>query len=187
MKIISETKKGIFTTENCDTNRPPIPPAVGRRLIDETEAARLASRLARKLASFSPKRVIYIENGGRTAGEAVARALEIPASGLDIGYPMSRFGRASTRFLLLPIKELAYRLTSPRLRHAVPPFPSGERLALVDDSASSGKTLRAAFRVLRQMGVDNELIKVAVIRCGKKARPYVDHFEVAEPVLFVGR
>ncbi len=156
-------------------------------MLDEIEVNRLASRLAIKLAPFAPTRVIYIENGGQTVGEAIARDLCLPATGVDIGYPVSRVGRALPRNLLFPVKELAYRLTSPRLRQPLPPLPAGERLALVDDSASSGKTVQIALLALKDMGIGKESIEVAVIRCGRRARSYVDHFEIERPVLFVGR
>jgi hypoxanthine phosphoribosyltransferase len=161
-----------------------------RRRIDAAEQRRLAHVLADELVSFEPEAVVYIHSGGRVPGRAIAEALDVPSSRIDIRYPATRLiGRLprSLRPFLFALKELLYRATRPDLVDLVCESlpPAGSRVVLVDDSASSGKTLRAALLVLGSRGIDRDRVRVAVLRCGLRARPDVDHFAIAEPVMIV--
>ena len=152
---------------------------------------KLARNLARKVAPFSPDLVVYLADGGQTVGCRMARILGVPARAIDMSYPFSRYYNRAPRMhkpLLWPLKELLYRFTNPRLNGL--PFPKlarAKRIVLVDDSASSGKSLRLALDTLESAGVEPRLIEVAVIRAGRRAQSLVDHFEVEEPVLFLER
>ena len=162
----------------------------GRELLAGEDLQRLSRNLARRLAPFAPDIVVYVEQGGAMIGHEVARELIVPAIGLDISYPLSRLlNRAPTavRLAAWPIKELVYRLASPGLRTAVGEIDTASRVALVDDSASTGRSLQVAVRTLEAAGIERGNIQIAVIRCGSRARSIVDHFETERPVLFVGR
>jgi hypoxanthine phosphoribosyltransferase len=122
-----------------------------------------------------------LQRGGQIPGQALADELGLPASGLDIRYPLSRLLDRSpswARPALFAFKELAYRATPPSAdpTTADPLPPSGTRVILFDDSASSGRTIRLALEVLEQGGIPREDIVVAVLRCGPRARGLVDHY-----------
>ena len=158
--------------------------------ISKTDVHKLACKLSRRLMPFAPELVVYIEQGGKTVGLAIARELGVPALGLDISYPLSRkMNRAPQLIqgLLWPAKELVYRLSSPRLNSTFTGMEKGKRVALVDDSASSGRSLKAALSTLEHAGIDRSQIQVAVIRSGSRAHQFVDYFELSQPVLFVDR
>ena len=132
-----------------------------------------ATMLIRKLGPFVPDHILYIERGGRSLGLALADQLKVDASGIDIGYPLSRLSHPLLRALVFPIKEICYRLSRPRLVR--PPALLTERrleakkILLVDDSASSGKTLDIAVHLLESAGVNPIDVHVAVGRAGKRA------------------
>ena len=161
-----------------------------RETIESHEACRLARGLAGRLSGFRASALVYLMEGGRAPGLALAEELGLPARGLDIRYPLSRTLDAAPRWLRPPalaVKELAYRLTEPR-----PAGPKGEqlpsagdRVVLFDDSASSGRTIRAALGILAARGIPRESVQVVVLRCGGRARPLVDHFAISRRVTFV--
>jgi adenine/guanine phosphoribosyltransferase-like PRPP-binding protein len=149
---------------------------IGRR-----RATQLARSLAGGLASHEARALVYLRRGGQVPGQALADELGLPASGLDIRYPVSRLldrAPAWARPALFAIKELAYRATHPRIDAvATDALPApGTRLILFDDSASSGRTLRRALEILASAGIPREKIAVAVLRCGRRARGLVDHY-----------
>jgi adenine/guanine phosphoribosyltransferase-like PRPP-binding protein len=134
-----------------------------------------ASHLAAELRSFGPTRVVYIETGGAALGKAIAHILGIPSIGIDIRYPYSRISSSLIRFVLFPIKELLYRLSSPSIGISSGLcINSSERIALVDDTASSGKTLRLALDRLSSLGISRDRIRIAVLRAGFGAEAVVD-------------
>ncbi|MCP4679510.1 MAG: hypothetical protein GY854_29275 [Deltaproteobacteria bacterium] len=154
------------------------------------DVQRLSRKLAKRLAPFAPDIVVYVEQGGAVIGQEVARELMISAIGLDISYPLSRLlnrAPSAVKLAAWPIKELVYRLASPGLRTAIGGIDATYRVALVDDSASTGRSLQVAVRTLEAAGIERRNIEIAVIRCGSRARSIVDHFETEQPVLFVGR
>jgi hypoxanthine phosphoribosyltransferase len=160
------------------------------RRIGAAEQRRLAHALAGELAPFEPEAVVYVRSGGELAGRSIARALGVRSSGLDIRYPATRLIERLPRTLrpvLFAVKELLYRATRPAaVDPAGEPLPRpGSRTVLVDDSASSGKTLRTALEVLSRWGIERRQVRVAVLRCGRRARTVVDHFAITEPVTFV--
>jgi hypoxanthine phosphoribosyltransferase len=134
-----------------------------------------AAHLAAKLRPFAPTRVVYIETGGAPLGKAIAANLGILATGIDIRYPYSRISSSLIRCALFPAKELIYRLTSPSICQSDDfHIDSSARIALVDDTASSGKTLRLALDYLESLEISPERIRTVVIRAGGKAAPIVD-------------
>lgn len=150
-----------------------------RQTMDEKRVREAARELAQKLRGFSPEIVVYVAEGGAAAGLAVAEELEIPSAALDLSYPATRFFRRFPPFLAAiagPVKELLYRATRPKLNARPVGITAGARVALVDDSASTGRTLKAAAAALAEIGVKREMVSVAVLRCGKRARGLVDHF-----------
>ena len=159
--------------------------------LEDADVARLAHELARSVAPFGPSAVIYLHRGGAPVGRTMAAALDVPCFRLDVRYPATALLRRLPRpveVLAFPLKELAYRLTAPRAvdgSDAAWPAPT-ERVVLVDDSASSGRTVRAALAALARRGFPRERISVAVIRCGAGARDVVDHFALSAPVRFPG-
>ena len=158
--------------------------------LSKIDVDRLARRLSQKLLPFAPDLVVYIEQGGKSVGQAVAAALEVPALGLDISYPLSRDLNRAPRILqglLWPAKELVYRFSSPKLNCGCTGLNHVHRVALVDDSASSGHSVQTAVSALAQAGIHRSQIRVAVIRSGLRARKFVDFFEIEQPVLFVDR
>jgi hypoxanthine phosphoribosyltransferase len=159
------------------------------RKLDRATIEELARELARRLAPFEPAAVIYLERGGALPGRAIARRLRIPWYPLEIHYPATGVLRSLPRplgALAVPFKELCYRLTAPRpaRRAAITLPPPDTRVVLVDDSASSGRTLRVALALLAARGFDRERVRVVVLRCGRRARGLVDCYAVAEPVRF---
>ncbi|MDJ0765791.1 MAG: phosphoribosyltransferase [Myxococcota bacterium] len=148
----------------------------------------IAQRLAVRISHRPVQLVVYIEQGASGLGVAVAKALNVPVVGLDISYPLSRTLNRAPRFLRAmawPIKEVTYRFTSPRRNASLPSCLSDAyRIALIDDTASTGRTLKAAIRVLADAGIDRDRITTAVIRCGKQALPLVDCFETTDRVRF---
>jgi hypoxanthine phosphoribosyltransferase len=161
---------------------------LGRKALGRSEAKDLAQSLAPRIAGFSPTTVVFLGQGGAAAGEALASSLGVPAAMLDVRYPLSRvLARVGplSRAFLLPLKELAYRLTRPAHRGVLPDLGPDPRVALIDDSASSGRTLRIALETLAGLGVPRERVCVAVLRCGPRARGLVDVFALEEPVAFV--
>jgi hypoxanthine phosphoribosyltransferase len=145
---------------------------------------RMARELAGRLAPFDPRAVVYLRDGGRIAAEAVGSELGVPIHPLDVRYPLSRLiegSPAPVEIALLACKEIAYRLTRPRhLPSGTSLPPPGTRIALLDDSASSGRTIATALRVLEERGVGRDLVEVAVIRCGPRARRLVHHWILEE-------
>jgi hypoxanthine phosphoribosyltransferase len=150
------------------------------RRIEKMNIARFGFSIAHKLESFCPDRIVYIARGGEALGKVVADELGLPLTELDLRYPVSRLISSASplfRLVLILFKEVAYRLTVPSTGQPMAPLSAGERVALIDDSASSGKTLRKAISILEDAGVDKSRIRVAVIRCGKRARSIVDFYE----------
>jgi hypoxanthine phosphoribosyltransferase len=143
---------------------------------DKVRAAGL--ELAERARAFEPEAVISILTGGAEVGQAIADALGVPAYGLDLSYRWSRLlARAPTplRLGLWPLKELAYRTGRPHLEDGPgDALPRLGHAVLVDDSASSGRTLRAAIEVLERRGLPRGSLFVAVVRCGKRAMHLVD-------------
>jgi hypoxanthine phosphoribosyltransferase len=129
------------------------------------------------LGSFVPEVVVYIDRGGRRLGRALAAHYEAPALAMDIAYPLSRLPHPILTWLVLPIKEIAYRITAPRLTSSpnsgITRLSANAAVLLVDDSSSSGKTVRTARQVLRMLG-HRGIVRVAVGRAGKKAAGLVD-------------
>ena len=134
--------------------------------------------LVAALAPFVPERVVYIDRGGRALGRALATRFNVPANSLNIGYPLSRLPHPLLYWMAFPIKEVVYRLTRPGLVEPPTSFPlhllTGEKILLVDDTASSGKTLRIAFNLLASSGARAKDIRVAVKRAGPRVRALVD-------------
>ncbi|MCU0665331.1 MAG: phosphoribosyltransferase domain-containing protein [Myxococcota bacterium] len=135
----------------------------------------IARQLAQQLASFHPTLVVGIARGGARLGALVAQELEVPFRVLDVAYPASRpwLGRLGEA-VLFPLKEMLYRLSCPTLHGELVPFAQNDFAALVDDTASSGRTLTVALHALAQVGMDRSRVVVAVGRCGQKAKVLVD-------------
>jgi len=149
--------------------------------ISGREAARSAAlELAERARAFSPDVVLCILSGGAEVGRAIGEALGVPVLGLDLRYAPSRLlsrAPALLRLGLWPLKELGYRMSGPRLAAgALDGLPHGGRAVLADDTASSGRTLRAAFEALEPRGLPRPALFVAVIRCGNRARHLVDAY-----------
>lgn len=147
----------------------------------------MALELIESVRDFDPDAIYYIETGGQNPALVLGEALGLEPRGIDLRYPLSRVLERGGRALglaLFPFKEIAYRLTSPAAgAPPVEPQP-GARIALVDDSASSGRTLRAAIRELAAAGVSRDRIIVAVLRCGARARSIVDVSVTGERLIF---
>lgn len=155
-----------------------------RSLVGESEIYRAAEGLAEKLRDFAPARVVFIKTGGERMGKSIATALGIPVQGLDIRYPASRVSKPLRRGLF-PIKELLYKLSRPSVRSSFDlSLNNAERIVLVDDSASSGKTLRLALQYLQNLGLDRSQIRTVVYRRGPGAADVVDCFETVDRVFF---
>ena len=148
------------------------------RLLTREAQIAAGAALAARVAAFRPDGVIFIRDGGEIAGRAVADALSIPAFGLDLSYPWRRrLDRLplALRAALSPCKELAYRAARPRLAPgALDGLPRLDRAVLIDDTASTGRTLRAALGALEPRGLPRSALRVAVLRCGPGARSEVD-------------
>jgi len=156
------------------------------RRLDENAQIMAGAQLATRLAAFRPRAVFFIREGGSTLGRSIAASLEVPSFGIDLCYPHRRRLDALPRLLRLalwPLKEIAYRATSPRpARNALDSLPLVERAVLVDDTASSGRTLRAALELLEGRGLPRSSLKVAVMRCGARAKEEVDEWITDERV-----
>ncbi len=160
---------------------------LSRTVLCSTDVEELATRLARKIEDFAPNLVVYLERGGAVVGGCIGDQLGLPVVGIDVSYPLSRALSTLPRFgevAAWPIKEILYRFGEPRLNRLPEEISGAERIALVDDSASSGKSLKLALKNLEQLGIDRRRICVAVVRCGPRARSIVDYFEIGRPVLF---
>jgi hypoxanthine phosphoribosyltransferase len=158
-----------------------------RPIMDARAAHFLAAGLAPRVAVFAPTAVVFPGHGGAVAGRSLASALGVPAVMLDVRYPLTRVLASLPpvpRALLWPFKEIAYRLTGPALRDPPPGLAPGSRVALVDDSASSGRTLRLALEILSDLGISRDRVCVAVLRCGPRARALVDVHALEHPVIF---
>ncbi len=131
-------------------------------------------------AEFAPRSVTYLHSGGKEPGVVVSRFLELPLYRIDIRYPISRsLENASLpgKIAGMAVKELLYRTTEPEVCPggcSLP--PAGDPTLLVDDSASSGKTLKLAIRTLAENGIEPRLVKTLVVRCGKGAQSMVDYY-----------
>ena len=124
--------------------------------------------------------MIFIREGGAFLGASIAEHLVLPAFGLDLHYPLRRRidGLAlPLRASLWPFKELVYRFARPRLApESLDALPEIRRAILVDDTASTGRTIRAAVEALEVHGIPRSSIRVAVLRCGERAKREVDVF-----------
>lgn len=150
------------------------------RFFDRNAVRAAGIELAERARAFAPEAVLCILTGGAEVGQAIAGALAVPAYGLDLSYPWSRLiARAPPpmRLCLWPLKEITYRTGRPRLADgSAAALPRVERAILVDDSASSGRTLRAAIEVLESRGLPRAALFVAAIRCGRGAKSLVDAY-----------
>jgi adenine/guanine phosphoribosyltransferase-like PRPP-binding protein len=151
---------------------------------DTVQAA--AAELAARARGFAPELVLCIRTGGSELGRAIGDALGAPVVELDLRYPWSRtFARAPAplRAALWPFKEIAYRISTPRRGNAaaLDALPRGGRALLVDDTASSGRTVRAALALLEPRGFPRSSLYVAVVRCGERAKPLVDAYVTDAP------
>lgn len=160
--------------------------AGGRTVINDADIRAAASRLAEKLRPFSPTCVLYIRCGGALLGRTVADVLNVEARGIDIRYPASRVRSPLARRMLFPFKEILYKLTRPSIRLAEDlKISPQDRIALIDDTASSGKTLCAALAYLTAAGIPRRAVRVAVFRRGPRAARFVDYFETPKKVVIV--
>lgn len=157
---------------------------LGRRLIRDRDVLRIGADLADRLTAHRPEVVVYLETGGALLGKVIAAQLSVPAYGLDIRYPFSRWVPSPLDVVAFPFKEIIYRMTRP-IATGTHPTHFSERIALVDDTAGSGRSLRLAKAILVRNGASVSSIKTAVIRCGRRARSEVDHFAFEEPVLLL--
>ncbi len=147
----------------------------------------MAGTLAAQLADFDPQAVVYIHSQGHFFGELIARSYGADLFKLDLRYPFSRVLTSIPRPLhvpLWPLKELIYKVSAPSFNGAVQLPRPGVRITLVDDSASSGRTIRIALRILEDNGHKRKDIRVAVFRCGGRARELVDHYVTGSPRIF---
>ncbi len=132
---------------------------------------------------------MYLKEGGRRLGEILAQALGAPVHGIDVSYPLSRILNAlpgPVRGFAWPVKELSYRLSDPKMGALPVPQKTlkNQRILLADDSASTGRSLRAVQNALRDAGIPRDQIRVVVFRCGVRAMNEVDWFETGDRVLF---
>jgi hypoxanthine phosphoribosyltransferase len=137
--------------------------------------------LAAQLSGFGATAVVYLRRGGEAPARAIAAELGLPLFPLDVRYPHSRSLERIPIWARPPLflfKEILYRLghpvPAPDAGRSLPAPDPADRLLLVDDSASSGRTIAAALRILAERGWTRERIRVAVLRCGARARPWVD-------------
>ncbi len=157
------------------------------RLIRQTEIETMAGTLVAQLADFDPQAVVYIHSAGQFFGEAIARSYSTDLFKLDLRYPFSRVLTAIPKPLLIPLwplKELMYKISNPSFKGTAQLPNPGVRVILVDDSASSGRTIRTALRILKDNGHKRKDIRVAVLRCGARARELVDHYVTGNPRVF---
>ncbi len=156
--------------------------------IKERKIRHYSMALAKKLKEFQPQIIVYIENGGRIVGETISEEMHLPLFSLDIRYPFSRLMDKTPwalRPLLLFSKEIFYRFSSPTLSPKRIDIASTNKIALVDDSASSGKTLKIALDILKQNCFESCNIQTAVVRCGKRALPIVDHYALMKRAILI--
>ncbi len=161
-----------------------------RTVLSHADVEQLSVRLARRMEDFAPNLVVYLERGGAVVGGCIGDQLGVPVVGIDVSYSLSRTLSRLPRVgevVAWPIKEVSYRFGEPRLNRLPRDLSGAERIALVDDSASSGKSLKLALRSLEKLGFDRRRVCVGVIRCGSRARSIVDYFEIGRPVLFERR
>ena len=160
----------------------------GRLIVTDADLRTAAATFAESLRYFSPTRVIYIETGGTRLGKHLAAALAVPCEGLDIRYPHSRRRSPIARSLLFPIKELLYRVQTPTVGDRQKRTGlTDDRIVLVDDSASSGRTLRLALSLLEKQGIPRRRIRTLVYRRGRSAAKETDLFHTDRPVHFFRR
>ncbi len=147
----------------------------------------MAGALVAQLADFDPQAVVYIHSQGHFSGEVLARSYGADLFKLDLRYPFSRVLASIPRPFLIPLwplKELMYKVSAPSLKGAAQLPSPGVRITLVDDSASSGRTIRMALSILEDNGHKRKDIRVAVLRCGGRAQELVDHYVTGNPVIF---
>ncbi|HUT76868.1 MAG TPA: hypothetical protein VM285_04235 [Polyangia bacterium] len=140
-----------------------------------------ALTLAAELAGFGASGVVCLGRGGEAPARVIAAELGLPLIALDVRYPHSRLLERvplCARPPLFLFKEILYRLgrpvPAPDAGRSLPAPGLADRLLLVDDSASSGRTLEVALGVLADHGWPRDRIRVAVLRCGARARSLVD-------------
>lgn len=131
-----------------------------------------------EISQRNPSCVIFLETGGETLGKQIADELQIPILGLNIRYPISRCMQKHRMWapLLWLVKEIIYKFSHPTF---VPPLSSSATywppVVLVDDSVSSGKTLRQALSFLNRNRIARNDVMVVTKRCGKRSRDLVDY------------
>ena len=134
--------------------------------------------LASIVAEHQPRALYYIATGGRELGTALAQRLSVPAIPLEISYPLSGPLRRLPRWVaasLWPVKEITYKFTAPRSRCEFSRLETNGPIVLVDDSASSGKTLSLALDELNKHEITGDRVIRVVGRCGRRARELVDY------------
>lgn len=157
------------------------------RFLSTEEQTSMARSLVHRVRAFAPEALVYVHSGGLHAATIIGGELGLPLYPLDLRYPLSRL---SARFpapfgaLLWPAKEIVYRLTSPSGYFTDTFLSPGSRVALVDDSASSGRTLKKAIGLLASRGIRRADIFVAVLRCGHGSLREVDAWVTDERVVF---
>ena len=148
------------------------------RISGQDRARAAGIELASRAGPFEPEAVLGILEGGAEVARAMAEALGVPMYGLDLSYGWSRrLARlpAPLRLGLWPLKELSYRSSVPRLADgSIEHLPHLGRAVLVDDSASSGRTLETAIEALGRRGLARSSLFVAAIRCGRLSQRLVD-------------
>ena len=147
-----------------------------------TEAA--IADLIERISVFDPAAAVCIEKGGHELGLQVSRALDIPLYPLEIRYSLSPALErlpAGLRLLAWPVKELAYKSGHPSLKRPLRIPANLGRIVLLDDSASSGKTLACALRHLRAAGYERSSVCCCVLRCGVNARKTADLWPSTAP------
>jgi hypoxanthine phosphoribosyltransferase len=129
-----------------------------------------------KLSGFKNSIVVAIAEGGIPLGLAASEFLKTALIELNIRYPLSRLS-ARAPFLkpvLWPFKELIYKMTSPSWQGSLPVLKREDKILLIDDTVSSGKTVNCALEVLKKKGIKQKNITVATYRAGKKGKKMVD-------------
>jgi hypoxanthine phosphoribosyltransferase len=148
------------------------------RISGQDRARAAGIELAARAEPFAPEAVLGILEGGAAVARAMAEALGVPMHGLDLRYGWSRrLARlpAPLRLGLWPLKEISYRSFAPRFSDgSIERLPRIGRAVLVDDSASSGRTLEAAIEALGRRGLGRSSLFVAAIRCGRRSRRLLD-------------
>lgn len=158
------------------------------RVAHRSDIIELAKILAESMGPFQPKIIVYLQHGGTLPGVTVAQALGIPSTGLDVSYPLGRALNRTPRALhpfIWPLKETLYRIRKPTMRDLSISLGKHARIGLVDDTASTGRTLSIALDFLISNGIERQQIEVGVLRCGRRARNLVDHFVETKPLVVV--